>query len=339
MFSGCDDQPILSSSRERFLTVVSSICDRIETDYVKILSERDIQNGVLAGILSGFDSFSRYLSEEEFHKFKDMEVINGFGMELELQGRNALILNVYPNSPAQKAGIQPFDKIIEIDRKDTVDLNRLKFNSSVHLLIEREGVPHRRVFLKRKIIPITPVTFILSGKIATIHISTFNNQTASCLQDILRKLQKEPLKGLVLDLRNNAGGFLEQAVKVCSLFISSGPLVRVKYRDQEEVYEAKGKDWMCGVPMIVLINRYCASASEIVAGALKDYGRALIVGERTFGKGSVQSLIPLPGVGGIRLTIGHFLTPYGHEVNEKGIEPHISTKDFKNIQSYFRKGQ
>ena len=334
-FTGCEEPLPLSSSRERFFTLLSAILDRIETDYVVPLSEREIHEKALRGLLSGLDPFSFYVSEKEFHHFSGE--FEGFGMELDLHANDAVILNVFDHTPAQEAGLQPFDRIVSINHEPVSlrTIQNLKNFSTLTLLIEREG--YHIVTLKRRHIHVEPVTCTLDAdSIAHIRILTFNQQTSKALEKILYKIQKEPLKGIVLDLRNNAGGLLEQAVEVCRFFIDAGVIVTVKYRDHTESYEGKGKDWMYGIPMIVLVNHYSASASEIVAGALKDHGRALIVGERTFGKGSVQSLIHLPGSGGIRLTIGYFFTPHGFAIHEKGINPNVITKDIKDIKKYLK---
>jgi carboxyl-terminal processing protease len=337
--SGCNEQKTYSSSRERFFAILSAVCDRVESDYVTSFSENEIYERMMGGILANFDSFSRYLPEGEFQKLNDHESLDGFGLELDLQERCALVLNVYENSPAKEAGIKPFDRILEINNERATHNNtrQMQNSSSVDLMIEREGFPLQNIKLVRRKIELKSTLCDIEKDIATIRILTFNMHTAKEMRAILHRLQKKNLRGLILDLRNNAGGLLDQGVEVCRFFIETGVIVTVKYRDGEDVYEAKGKDWMYGIPMIVLVNRYCASAAELVAGALKDYGRALVVGERTFGKGSVQSLIRLPGAGGIRLTCGYFYTPHGRPIHEKGIIPNIYSHHFKNVEQYFKK--
>jgi carboxyl-terminal processing protease len=335
----CNEQKIISSSRERFFTILSAVCDRVESDYASSFCEQEIYEKMLSGVLSDFDPFSRYLSESEFQQLSETEVLDGFGVELDLQDRWALVLNVYNNSPAKEAGLKPLDRIVEIngDRATFSNAKKIKFLPSVSLTIEQEGGLLKNIKLTKRKINLQSVSCDITSQIAVLRILAFNKNTTKEMRAVLSKLQKKKLKGLVLDLRNNAGGLLEEGVEIARFFIEHGVIAKVKYRDDEDVYQAKGKDWMYGIPIVVFVNRYCASASELVAGALKDHGRATIVGERTFGKGSVQALIRLPGAGGLRLTTGYFYTPHGRVIHEQGITPNVVTHSFDDIEQYFKK--
>jgi carboxyl-terminal processing protease len=168
-----------------------------------------------------------------------------------------------------------------------------------------------------------------NNSILFIKIHTFNLKFSQIIKNLIEEIKNKKIKGVIIDLRDNNGGLLEQAVEFARYFIPSGKIVSIYSRNPEnnEDYEGIGKDWFYGVPTVVLINRYSASASEIVAGALKDHKRALLIGEKTYGKGSVQTLIKIPGWGGIRLTTGYFQTPLGEVINKKGVKPHICIKN------------
>jgi carboxyl-terminal processing protease len=198
------------------------------------------------------------------------------------------------------------------------------------LTIQRGDLTPFTIYLTKKNNEINPIEWrIQNDNIAYIHVFCFNEKTSEEFEKILKKIQSKKIKGLIIDLRNNPGGLLDEAIQMCRFFIENGKIVEIRGRHDDEVFEAIGKDWMYGIPMILLINGRSASASEIMAGALKDHKRAIIMGERSYGKGSVQNQIDL-SQGGILLTTAHFYTPDGHIIHKKGIAPDIIMNDVRD---------
>lgn len=336
--TGCKKENPAKFSKKQFYNLFSVIFDRISSDYVVPLKNQEIYNAMLSGMLMGLDEFSRYIPENEYKLLLNKKAINGFGIEIDTQERFPIILNVYKNSPAERAGIKPFDKILEINSKRAIlkNIKTLNEYNQITLVLERDNTTLSPIDLLRQDIKLESVSFTLEDGIAVIKIVNFNQGASHITQKILKSIQYKKIKGVVLDIRNNAGGIFDEGIKIAQLFINHGIITKVKYREDEEVYYANGKDWLDGVPIVVFVNKYSASASELLAGCLKDHGRALIVGEKTFGKGSMQSLIRLINNGAILLTTGYFYTPNGHVIHEKGITPHLITSDFENTQSFFK---
>jgi carboxyl-terminal processing protease len=262
----------------------------------------------------------------------------GLGIEVSMEKGAVKVVSPIDDTPAAKAGLKPGDLITQIDGKpvqgmtlpQAVEKMRGPVDSQITLTIDRKGQKPFDVTLTRATIKIRPVHEKLeAGNIGYIRITSFNEQTDSGLDNAMKKLRRESgnkLKGLILDLRNNPGGLLDQAVAVANAFLDRGEIVSLRGRQPEDAqrYDARpGADISGGLPMVVLINGGSASASEIVAGALKDQHRAVLLGTRSFGKGSVQTIIPLPENGAMRLTTARYYTPSGRSIQAEGIEPDI----------------
>jgi carboxyl-terminal processing protease len=256
---------------------------------------------------------------------------SGIGAELGMKKDFIVIMSPLPGSPAERAGLKAGDKILMVDGKDTygwtldeaVDKIRGTEGTVVKLVILSNGASApREVSIIREIIRVESVAWEMKGDVAYIKISNFNEDTSEFFDQAIKELILRNPKALVLDLRNNPGGFLDTAVRVASEWIPKGTIVTEKFSDgTEEIYVSNGKHRLANFKTYVLVNQGSASASEIVAGALQDYGKAVIVGEKTFGKGSVQDYEQLPDGSGLKITVAEWLTPKGRHINNNGVEP------------------
>ncbi|MEM4248457.1 MAG: S41 family peptidase [Candidatus Nanoarchaeia archaeon] len=320
---------------------------KIRKDYVdeKKVSYSDLMKGALKGILRSLDPFCSYMDEKDFKNMVEEtegKEYGGLGIVVTYKNNALKVIAPIDNSPAAKAGIQPGDIITKIDGLDTATLNfdecvkRLKGDpgSMVTLTITRDGAESPlEMTLKRELIEVSSVSGakIIEDGIAYLRISQFNVPTASDLDKNLEKLNKEGMKGLIIDLRGNPGGLLTSAIEVSSRFLDTGELVvytegRAK-NSRFDYYSLKCKKKYTDIPIAILVDGFSASASEIVSGCLKDHKRAVLIGEKTFGKGSVQTIIPLPdNSGAIRLTTAKYYTPSNIVIHENGIEPTIEVK-------------
>jgi carboxyl-terminal processing protease len=320
----------------------AKILQFIESNYVDKVNSKTLIEGAIKGMLAALDPHSNYLSQEVFKEMK-VETSGKFGgLGIEVSIRDGLITVVAPieDSPAYKAGIKSGDQIVKIGDKptknlsleNTISLMRGKPGTPVKVFVSRKGAMKWLEFnIVRESIRVQSVKFThVQGDVGYIRISQFIERTSEDLEKAFAKLsESKKLAGIILDLRGNPGGLLEQAVKVSNLFIDNGPVVYTIGRDKtkkEAELTKKGKK-MTDLPLVVLVDGASASASEIVAGALQDYGRGIIVGQRTFGKGSVQSLIPLEDESGLKLTVSRYYTPSGRSIQAKGIIPDVSLED------------
>jgi carboxyl-terminal processing protease len=261
----------------------------------------------------------------------------GLGIEVTMENGLVKVVSPIDDTPAYKAGMQPGDLIVGIDGEpvfgltlgEAVELMRGPVNSEIVITVQRSGVEQPfDVAITRDVIRIRSVKSRAEGKVAFIRVTSFNEQTESGVEKAMRELRKEigdGLQGVVIDLRNNPGGLLDQAVAVSDAFLEKGEIVSTRGRGSRggQRFNARAGDIAEGLPVVVLINGGSASAAEIVAGALQDHRRAIILGTRSFGKGSVQTVIPLPGEGAMRLTTARYYTPSGRSIQAKGIEPDI----------------
>ena len=335
-----------SSETYRELNLFGDVFERVRSEYVEPVSDEKLVESAINGMLSSLDPHSSYLNRENFQDMQVQTRGEFGGLGIEVTQENGLIKVVSPidDTPAFRAGIQPGDFIVAIDGdsiagmllSDAVQKMRGPSGSTVKLTMRRgeTGDPFD-LTLTRDVIKIQSVRFRKEGKdLGYIRITTFNEQTQSGLEKAIKSLEEDPgqnLRGIILDLRNNPGGLLDQAVSVSGTFIDKGEIVSTRGRnpDNNQRFDAKGGDLTKGLPLVVLINGGSASASEIVAGALQDHHRAVIMGTQSFGKGSVQTIIPLPGHGAMRLTTARYYTPSGRSIQQLGITPDIEVAPAK----------
>ncbi|HWA43722.1 MAG TPA: S41 family peptidase [Hypericibacter adhaerens] len=339
--AGSDD----TSETYRQLNLFGDVFERVRSSYVEEVGDKELVEAAINGMLSSLDPHSSYMDPQSF---EDMQVqtkgeFGGLGIEVTMENGVVRVVSPIDDTPAFKAGLQPGDYIVQIDGEpvmgltlsQAVDKMRGPVDSPIKLTIQRgQGDPFD-VTLKRAVIKIQSVRSRLEGNdIGYVRITSFSEQTDVGLKAAIDKLKQQSnnkLIGLVLDLRNNPGGLLDQAIAVSDDFIDQGEIVSTRGRDPKAAqrFNATPGDITGGLPMVVLINSGSASASEIVAGALQDHHRAILMGTTSFGKGSVQTIIPLPGHGAIRLTTARYYTPSGRSIQGTGIVPDIEVRQAK----------
>ena len=326
----------------KYLDLFGQVFDRVRSSYVEEVSDQELIEKAIDGMLSGLDPHSGYMNEEIW---KEMQMdtkgkFGGLGIEITMEEGFVKVIAPIEDTPAYDAGILAGDFIIQIDDtpvfgltlNEAVELMRGEKGEPITITISREGAEPFEVNIIRDIIKIQSVKHEVYDNVGYLRITSFTEQTEDGLIKSINKIQNEnkKIKGFVLDLRSNPGGLLTQAVKVTDIFLKRGEIVSTRGRDTKDIrrYRAKNKDLTNGKPIVVLINGGSASASEIVAGALQDHRRAIIVGTQSFGKGSVQTIIPFQrskdgNVSGIRLTTARYYTPSGESIQAKGINPDI----------------
>ena len=328
-----------SSDTYKSLNLFGDVFERVRADYVEDVSDEKLIEAAINGMLSSLDPHSSYLNPKNF---QDMQVqtrgeFGGLGIEVTMENGLVKVVSPIDDTPAHRAGLQPGDLVSHLDGEailgltlaEAVEKMRGKPDSEIVLTIRRGEEAPFDVTLTRAIIKIRSVRSRLEQDIAYVRITSFSQQTEAGLRSALKKLEAEApdgkLTGVVLDLRNNPGGLLDQAIAVSDAFLERGEIVSTRSRDKEDAqrFNASPGDITDGLPVVVLINGGSASASEIVAGALKDHRRALLMGTQSFGKGSVQTIQPIPGHGAIRLTTARYYTPSGVSIQAKGITPDI----------------
>src|SRR5580700_4558032 len=321
------------------LNLFGDVFEKVRSDYVDEVSDDTLIEGAINGMLTALDPHSNYLNSKNFN---DMKVqtrgeFGGLGIEVSMENGVVKVVSPIDDTPAAHAGLKPGDLITHIDGQpvqgltlpEAVEKMRGPINSDINLTIRREGREPFDVKLTRANIKIQSVrSHIESNNVAYIRVTSFNEQTDVGLNNAMKNLKQQSnnkLIGVVLDLRNNPGGLLDQAVAVSDAFLDKGEIVSTRGRraDDAQRYNARPGDIASGLPMAVLINGGSASASEIVAGALQDHHRAVVIGTKSFGKGSVQTIIPLAGHGAMRLTTARYYTPSGRSIQARGIDPDI----------------
>ncbi len=326
------------SETYRQLNLFGEVFERVRTNYVEEVSDGDLVESAINGMLTSLDPHSSFLNEKSF---RDMQVqtkgeFGGLGIEVTMDSGLVKVVSPIDDTPAFRAGIKSGDLIFQLDGEavmgltlaEAVDRMRGRVGTDIRLMIRRDGQEPFEVTITRAIIRIQSVRSHLEQDIGYVRITTFNEQAADGLKKAMKEFKAElgdKLKGIVLDLRNNPGGLLDQAVAISDSFLERGEIVstRGRHEDDDHRYNAHPGDLADGLPMVILINGGSASASEIVAGALQDHRRAVIMGTRSFGKGSVQTIIPMGSLGAIRLTTALYYTPSGISIQAKGIEPGI----------------
>jgi len=332
-------QDVLAGTKEVYksIEIFSEVLRKIEKSYVEDTDAKELIYGAIKGLVGTLDPHSFFMSPEEYKELmiETKGSFTGVGIEITIRNNVLTVVSPIEGTPAFKAGIRAGDQIIMIGDKSTKDLSimgavkliRGPKGSKVELTIRREGLEKPIDFqITRDVIPIRSVrSSFLPFDIGYIRVSNFQSNTGQELSKALKEMEdKRKLKGLILDLRNNPGGLLSQAIEVADEFLDSGLIVSIKGRDKKEEKSIAHKNTRSRrYPMIVLVNEGSASAAEIVAGALQDNKKALVLGTSTFGKGSVQTLLPLSDGSGLRLTTALYYTPSGRSIQASGIEPDI----------------
>jgi carboxyl-terminal processing protease len=334
-----------STETYRQLNLFGDVFERIRSDYVEETQDPELIEAAINGMLRSLDPHSSYLNPKNY---RDMQVqtrgeFGGLGIEVTMENGLVKVVSPIDDTPAARAGLKAGDFITHLDGEQVLGLSlqeavekmRGPVNSAIRLTVTRAGADAPfEVEIKRDVIRIQSVRSRIEGEIGYVRITTFNEQTEVNLERAVKRVREElgpKFKGLILDLRNNPGGLLDQAVAVSDAFLDQGEIVSTRGRrnDDSQRYNAKKGDIVEGKPVIVMINGGSASASEIVAGALQDHRRAIVLGTKSFGKGSVQTIIPLQGHGAIRLTTARYYTPAGRSIQAKGIEPDIEVEQAK----------
>ena len=325
-----------------YLDLFGQIFDRVRSEYVEEVTDQELIEKAIDGMLTGLDPHSGYMNEEVWQEMQmdTQGKFGGLGIEITMEEGFVKVISPIEDSPAYEAGILAGDFIIQIDDtpvfgltlNEAVELMRGEKGQPITITVSRDGTEPFEVKIIRDIIKIQSVKSEVYDDIGYLRITSFTEQTEDGLLKSIKGIQKENdnIKGYVLDVRSNPGGLLSQAVKVSDIFLTRGEIVSTRGREKKDIrrYRAKNKDHTNGKPIVVLINGGSASASEIVAGALQDHRRAIIVGTQSFGKGSVQTIMPFQrsnaeNVSGIRLTTARYYTPSGESIQGKGISPDI----------------
>ena len=326
------------------IDLFGEVLENIEKDYVDEVDQAEMMDAAINGVLQSLDPYSAYMSPETF---KEMQTdtsgqFGGLGIEIGMESGVVKVISPIDDTPAARAGIKAGDYIVKIGKEqvqgkslmEAVKLMRGPVGTSIDLTVKRKNIKKSLEFkIKRKIIEVQSVSSEIISRdknLGYIRLKSFNeNSDKQFLKSIKKFEKKEDIKGYVIDLRNNPGGLLSKAISITDFFLDDGEIVSTKGRNISETrkFFAKRGDEVKGKPIVVLINNGSASASEIFAGALKDHKRAIILGENSYGKGSVQSIIPLDNGGGMRLTISKYYLPSGKSISEVGVTPDILVEE------------
>jgi len=324
------------------IDLFAEVLEKIQNEYVEEVDQDEIMDSAINGALQSLDPFSAYMNPKVFEESQSETSgeFGGLGIEVSMESGVIKVITPIDDTPASKAGVKAGDYIVKINGEqvqgktlmEAVNLMRGPEGTSIEITVRRKGLRKAKIFkITREIIEIKSViSKIVDNKVGYLRLRAFNKNSSSQLKKEISKIEKnKKLVGYILDLRNNPGGLLSQAVTISDFFLNDGEIVSTKGRKKREnrKFFAKKGDKIDGKPLIVLINNGSASASEIVAGALQDQKRAILLGETTFGKGSVQSIIPLKNRGAIRLTISKYYLPSGKSISEVGVVPDIRVEE------------
>lgn len=358
LFTGCanaDEQAKKADNQVNtyeLLNLFGEIMERTKNSYVEEVSDKQLIESAINGMLTSLDPHSSYLTEEDFRYMNEQTKgkFGGLGIQVTMESGVVKVISPIDDTPAYKAGIKAGDYITDIDGKTVIGMTlneavaklRGKIGTKVTVTVRRVNEKPFTVTMKREEIKMDSVkSEIKNDDILYVRISSFNEDvdkdTEKAIKDAQKKLDNK-LAGVVLDVRNNPGGLLEQAIGVSDLFLDHGEIVSTRSRNEQDTikYTATSGDVIQGLPMVVMINEGSASASEIVAGALQDHHRAVILGEKSFGKGSVQTVLQLRNNAAMRITTARYYTPSGRSIQAKGIEPDVTVKPAKieEVKSY-----
>ena len=330
------------------IDLFSEVLDKVNNEYVEEIDHNKAMDAAINGVLQSLDPYSAYMSPEIFKEMltETSGEFGGLGIEVGMEFGVVKVISPIDNTPAEEAGVKAGDYIVKINDiqvqgktlTEAVELMRGPVGSTIKITVRRRNVKKAIIFnITREIIKIESVkSKIIEDTVGYIRLTSFNENSADQIKEKIKELrQNKKIEKYILDLRNNPGGLLSQAIKISDFFLNNGEIVSTKSRKKKEnrKWFARKGDIIDGETLIVLINYGSASAAEIVAGALKDHKRAILIGEKSFGKGSVQSIIPLKNKGAIRLTISKYYLPSGKSISEVGITPDIeiaeSSEDFR----------
>ncbi|MDC0124870.1 S41 family peptidase [Candidatus Pelagibacter sp.] len=324
------------------IDLFGEVLEKINNEYVDEIDQSESMDSAINGLLQSLDPYSSYMSPEIFQEMQTETSgeFGGLGIEVSMEAGVVKVITPIDDTPASEAGIKAGDYIVKIDNvqvqgkslSEAVDLMRGLVGTDIELTVRRRGVKKALTFnITRKIIEVQSVkSDLLENNIGYIRLTSFNDNSSNQIKKKIKKLKEnENLKAFILDLRNNPGGLLSQAIKISDFFLENGEIVSTKSRKKSEnrKWFARKGDITDGKTLVVLINYGSASASEIVAGALKDHKRAIILGKNSYGKGSVQSIIPLKNKGAIRLTVAKYYLPSGKSISEVGVRPDIEVNE------------
>ena len=332
--------PILSNENDIYkkIDLFSEVLDKINKEYVDEVNQSEAMDAAINGVLQSLDPYSAYMSPDSF---KNMQTetsgeFGGLGIEVSMEAGVVKVISPIDNSPAEEVGVKAGDYIVKIDDvqvqgktlSEAVELMRGPVGSDIEITVRRRGERKALIFtITREIIQVASVkSEIKDDQTAYIRLTSFNENSSKQIKNKIKEFKKnKKIKNYILDLRNNPGGLLSQAIKISDYFLENGEIVSTKSKRKYEnrKWFAKKGDIIGGETMVILINYGSASASEIVAGALQDHKRAILVGESTYGKGSVQSIIPLENEGAIRLTVSKYYLPSGKSISRVGVNPDI----------------
>lgn len=336
----------------QLLNLFGDVFERVRATYVEEITDEQLIESAITGMLTSLDPHSSYLNAKNY---RDMQVqtrgkFGGLGIEVTMENGLVRVVSPIDDTPAFRSGVKAGDLISHLDGKavqgltlsQAVELMRGKVGTDIKLTIRRVGTEPFEVNITRAVIPIRTVRSRTEGDIGYVRISSFSAPTVTGLKRAMKKLDAElgdKMKGLVLDLRNNPGGLLDQAIAVSDAFMDHGEIVSTRTREKQDHkrFNARKGDLSNGKPIVVLVNGGSASASEIVAGALQDHKRAIVLGTKSFGKGSVQTIIPLGGRGAMRLTTALYYTPSGRSIQKVGIKPDIVVEQAR-VESLDQRG-
>ena len=324
------------------IDLFSEVLDKINKEYVDDINQSEVMDAAINGVLQSLDPYSAYMTPESFDNMQTETSgeFGGLGIEVSMEAGVVKVISPIDNSPAYEAGVKAGDYIVKINDvqvqgktlSEAVDLMRGPVGSNIEITVRRRGERKALIFnITREIIQVASVkSEIFDKKTGYLRLTSFNENSSDQIKKKIKEFKKDrKIKNYILDLRNNPGGLLSQAIKISDFFLDNGEIVSTKSKRKYEnrKWFAKNGDMIDGETLVVLINYGSASASEIVAGALRDHKRAILVGETTYGKGSVQSIIPLKNNGAIRLTVSKYYLPSGKSISKVGVEPDIKVTE------------